>query len=46
VPPAAGRALHPEAREVPDTDWHLERLYDFAKDMGASMLAWPRIRAT
>jgi N-formylglutamate deformylase len=27
-----------EARQVPDTDWHLERLYDFADDIGASVL--------
>ncbi len=32
------RASTDEAREVPDTDWHLERLYDFAKDLGASIL--------
>lgn len=39
LPPLLAKRLHPEAREVPDTDWHLERLYAFAKDMGASMLA-------
>lgn len=33
----AGR-LTPEARTVPDTDWHLERLYGFAKELGASIL--------
>ena len=27
-----------EARQVPDTDWHMERLYAFAKDLGASIL--------
>jgi N-formylglutamate deformylase len=26
------------ASEVPDTDWHLDRLYAFAQTMGASML--------
>ncbi|MFZ7095609.1 N-formylglutamate deformylase [Luteimonas dalianensis] len=26
------------ARAVPDTDWHIARLYDFARDMGASMI--------
>ena len=44
VPPALA-AASPEARQVPDTDWHMERLYAFAKDMGASC-SWPRIRAT
>lgn len=39
LPPLLAERLHPEAREVPDTDWHLERLYAFAKDMGASILA-------
>lgn len=30
--------LAPESLAVPDTDWHLERLYAFAKDLGASVL--------
>jgi N-formylglutamate deformylase len=30
VPPALAVRLTEEARHVPDTDWHLERLYDFA----------------
>ena len=30
------------ALQVEDTDWHLERLYDFAKSMGASVIV-PRI---
>lgn len=30
--------LTPDARLVPDTDWHLSRLYAFAKDLGASMI--------
>lgn len=38
VPDAIARRLNPEARSVPDTDWHLERLYGFAKSMGASVL--------
>jgi len=25
-------------QRLPDTDWHVDRLYDFARDMGASML--------
>ena len=38
VPPALAARLTPEARQVPDTDWHLERLYDFADALGASVL--------
>ena len=38
VPPALAARLTDEARQVPDTDWHMERLYAFAKDMGASIL--------
>ena len=33
----AGR-LTPEARGVPDTDWFVSRLYDFARRLGASLL--------
>ena len=39
VPPALAARFTEEARQVPDTDWHMERLYAFAKDMGASILA-------
>ncbi|WP_207937342.1 N-formylglutamate deformylase [Pseudomonas sp. 51_B] len=28
-----------QAQGLPDTDWHIPRLYDFARDMGASVLA-------
>ena len=38
VPPALAARFTAEAREVPDTDWHLERLYDFADELGASVL--------
>ena len=38
VPPAIAARLTPEARQVPDTDWHLPRLYDFAQALGASIL--------
>lgn len=38
VPPALAARLTEEARHVPDTDWHLERLYDFADELGASVL--------
>jgi N-formylglutamate deformylase len=40
LPPALAARLTDEARHVPDTDWHLERLYDFAAEaLGASVLA-------
>lgn len=39
LPDALARRMMPIARSVPDTDWHLERLYDFATQLGASLLA-------
>src|SRR5436305_3089560 len=30
--------LSTEGRALPDTDWHLERLYDFLGELGASVL--------
>ena len=30
--------LSPAAQALPDTDWHLERLYDFLEELGASLL--------
>lgn len=38
VPPALAARFTEEARQVHDTDWHLERLYDFADELGASLL--------
>ncbi len=38
VPPDIAGRLTEEARQVPDTDWHLERLYAFARGLGASVL--------
>jgi N-formylglutamate deformylase len=39
VPPQLAARLTPVARQVPDTDWHLDRLYDFAaNELGASVL--------
>jgi N-formylglutamate deformylase len=35
--PIASR-MTPVARRVPDTDWHVARLYAFARDVGASMI--------
>ena len=38
LPPAIAARLTDAARQVPDTDWHLERLYGFAGELGASIL--------
>ncbi|HRN61064.1 MAG TPA: N-formylglutamate deformylase [Luteimonas sp.] len=38
VPDDIAARLTPEARRVPDTDWHIAWLYAFAKDLGASMI--------
>lgn len=38
LPPALSSRFTDEARQVPDTDWHLERFYDFADELGASVL--------
>ena len=39
IPADIAASMTPVARNVDDTDWHLERLYAFAVDMGASILA-------
>jgi N-formylglutamate deformylase len=38
IPEALQPRLHPRALQVEDTDWHLERLYSFAHELGASVL--------
>lgn len=38
VPEDIAARFTPEAHHVPDTDWHIERLYAFAKAMGASIV--------
>lgn len=38
LPPDIRARLNDTGRALPDTDWHLDRLYDFAVDMGASVL--------
>jgi N-formylglutamate deformylase len=30
--------MHPHATTVEDTDWHLDKLYDFVRDLGASLI--------
>ena len=39
VPPDIEARLSAAAKPVPDTDWHVDRLYDFLGDIGASVLA-------
>lgn len=39
LPDDIAARLVPEARRVPDTDWHVSRLYAFARELGASMIA-------
>ncbi|MCB1552230.1 MAG: N-formylglutamate deformylase [Xanthomonadales bacterium] len=38
VPERLLRRMRPAARSVPDTDWHVSRLYGFARELGASIL--------
>lgn len=38
LPPMLAERLSTSARQVPDTDWHLEQLYNFADELGASVL--------
>ncbi len=38
LPPAVQEKLTEQGRKVTDTDWHLDKLYDFLADMGVSIL--------
>jgi len=38
VPPAILDRFTPAAKQLPDTDWHIDRLYAFARELGAHML--------
>jgi N-formylglutamate deformylase len=38
LPPDLSARMTEGARGVPDTDWHVSRLYDFARGLGASVL--------
>ena len=38
VPDDIAARLTPEARRVPDTDWHVAEWYDFARALGASII--------
>ena len=38
LPEAMRARMTEEGRRIPDTDWHVARLYDFARDLGAHLL--------
>ena len=38
LPDDLAARMMPSARRVPDTDWHVSRLYAFARELGASMI--------
>jgi N-formylglutamate deformylase len=38
VPPEIAARLTPAARAVPDTDWHVEKLFAFARKAGATLV--------
>lgn len=38
IPEDIAAHMHDSARRVPDTDWHVATLYDFARELGASIL--------
>ena len=44
IPDALAARMTPAARRAPDTDWHVARLYEFARELGASILVprWSR----
>jgi N-formylglutamate deformylase len=44
IPADLASRMTPVARRAPDTDWHVSRLYAFARELGASMLVphWSR----
>jgi N-formylglutamate deformylase len=38
LPPALEAGMTPAALRLPDTDWHVPRLYDFLEEMGVSVI--------
>lgn len=38
VPPGIADGMTAVGRSLPDTDWHVDRLYDFADEIGATVL--------
>ena len=39
VPPDLAERMTPEAQRLPDTDWHVDELYDFLDELGAHVIA-------
>lgn len=39
LPPGFAERLRPEARRLPDTDWHIDRLYGFGAELGCGVIA-------
>jgi N-formylglutamate deformylase len=39
LPDGLAERMTPAARSVPDTDWHVSRLYAFVRELGASVIA-------
>jgi len=39
LPPGFAERLRPEARRLPDTDWHIDRLYSFGAALGCGVIA-------
>lgn len=37
--PGQAERMTDKARQLPDTDWHVRRLYDFASEIGANVIA-------
>ncbi|GJL83017.1 MAG: N-formylglutamate deformylase [marine bacterium B5-7] len=38
LPPRLEARLSPQAAKLPDTDWHIPKLYDFAEELGCTVL--------
>jgi len=38
LPELIEKRMTPAGRDIPDTDWHVARLYDFVREVGASMI--------
>jgi N-formylglutamate deformylase len=38
IPPDIAELLTPHAKTLPDTDWHVEQLYDFSADIDATLI--------
>ena len=38
LPDAIQKRMTPQGQDIPDTDWHVAKLYEFADELGASVL--------